>query len=85
MKPFIKYEDGSVEQSYLCHLFYIASLGFNIVPGMFTANGVPVNYESTQDGIRMIRGNGECLAIPFVAAMAFVSKPALADTKLECN
>lgn len=74
MKPFIKYEDGSVEQSYLCHMFYIASLGFNIVPGMFTMSGIPVNYESTKDGIRMIRDDGECLIIPFMAAMALVSK-----------
>ena len=61
MKSFIKYQDGSIEQSYLCHMFYIASLGFNIVPGMFTANGIRVDYESTPAGIKMTKKDGASL------------------------
>lgn len=77
MKPFIKYQDGTVEQSYLAHMFYIASLGFNIVSGRFTANGVTVNYESTPEGIMMTNKNGECMVLPFRQAMYMVSTPTL--------
>lgn len=77
MKPFIKYEDGTVEQSYLAHMFYIASLGFNIVPGTFFANGIPVSYESTTEGIKMTKEDGECMVLPFRQAMQMVSTPTL--------
>lgn len=73
MKPFIKYEDGTVEQSYLAHMFYIASLGFNIVPGMLTVNGITVNYESTLGGIKMTKNDGESMVLPFREAMHMVS------------
>lgn len=79
MKPFIKYEDGTIEQSYLCHMFYIASLGFNIVPGTFIANGIHVNYQSTPDGIKMTKRDGECMIIPFRHAMHMVSTPTKPD------
>lgn len=75
MKPFIKYKDGTIENSYLCHMFYIASLGFNIVPGSFMANGIPFEYESTPDGIKIVKENGECLVLPFKQAMHMVSTP----------
>lgn len=83
MKPFIKYQDGSVEQSYLCHMFYIASLGFNIVPGHISISGVPCDYESTPDGIRLVRKDGEAMVIPFREAMALVSKPVMPDNITE--
>lgn len=73
MQPFIRYEDGTIENSYLCHMFYIASLGFNIVPGRFTANGTPCSYESCPDGIKFTRDDGESMVIPFLVAMALVS------------
>jgi hypothetical protein len=75
MEPFIKYQDGSIENSYLAHMFYIASLGFNIVPGIFTANGILVNYESTPDGIIMTKEDGESMVLPFREAMHMVSRP----------
>lgn len=81
MMPFIKYQDRTIEQSYLCHMFYIASLGFNIVPGMFTVNEIPVNYESTPDGIRLTKQGGECMVLPFREAMHMVSTP----IKIESN
>lgn len=83
MPPFIKYQDGTVEQSHLCHMFYIASLGFNIVPGMFIANGIPVNYESTPEGIKMTKKDGECMVLPFREAMYMVSKPAASSNDKE--
>ncbi len=75
-KPFIKYEDGTIENSYLCHMFYIASLGFNIVLGRFWANGIPLDYESTPEGIKITKEDGESMLLPFQVAMALVSQPA---------
>lgn len=73
MQSFIKYSDGTAENSHLCHMFYIASLGFNIVPGRFTANGVSCDYESTPAGIKLTKNDGETLVLPFPVAMAMVS------------
>lgn len=74
-RAFIKYPDGAVENSRLCHMFYIASLGFNIVPGRFWANGVSCDYESTPDGIKLTKKDGESMILPFRVAMAIVSEP----------
>lgn len=74
MRSFLTYEDGMVESSHLCHMFYLASLGFNIVPGAFTVNGVLCRYESSSEGIKLTRDDGESMVIPFRAAMGLVSK-----------
>lgn len=76
MKPFLKYQDAAVEQSYLAHIFFLASLGFNIVPGRFWANGIACDYESSPEGIRITKQpEGAVMLLPFQAAMALVSNP----------
>ena len=73
MQSCIEYDDGSVEQSYLSHMFYLASLGFNIVPGGIIIGGVRVDYKAIQEGIKLTKNDGESMVLPFEAAIALVS------------
>jgi hypothetical protein len=74
MEPFIKYADGNIEDSYLCHMFYIASLGFRIVPGTLWVNGIALDYESVPEGIKLMKKDGGEMVLTFEEAMALVSK-----------
>lgn len=60
-------------------MFYIASLGFQIVPGGFWINTTDgrmrLTYTSEREGIRLKKEDGEEMLLPFRAAMALVSQP----------
>ena len=64
MSSFLKNPDGSYHQSYLMHMFYIASLGFNIVPGGFCVGEKFIRYESLEEGIKFTFEDGTIKIMP---------------------